>query len=186
MEIINTHIDGLVILEPKVFGDKRGYFFESFSARRFKECVADVNFVQDNESRSSRGVLRGLHFQHPPYAQAKLVRCVLGSVLDICVDIRRGSPTYGQYAAVELSADNKRQLFIPHGFAHGFVALSDDAVFQYKCDNYYHPEAEGGIDILDPAIGIDFPFDVKDAVLSDKDRRHPLLAHFQSPFVYEK
>lgn len=141
MDVIKTDIEGVVILQPRVFQDARGYFFESFSQREFDEKVKPVTFVQDNESMSSRGVMRGLHFQRPPYAQAKLVKCVQGRVIDVAVDLRKGSPTYGHHVAVELTADNHLQLFIPHGFAHGFVVLSDKAVFQYKCDNYYHPEA---------------------------------------------
>ena len=149
MEIIKTAIDGVVIIEPKVFGDNRGYFFESFSQREFDEKVAPIRFVQDNESMSSYGVMRGLHFQRPPFTQSKLVRCVKGAVLDVAVDIRKGSPTYGQHVAVELTEDNHRQFFIPKGFAHGFAVLSDIAVFQYKCDEFYHPESDGGISILD-------------------------------------
>ena len=156
INVIPTPIDGVVIVEPKVFGDPRGYFFESWSQREFDSKVAPVRFVQDNQSMSVRGVIRGLHFQRPPFCQAKLVRCVVGRVLDVAVDLRRGSPHYGRHVAVELSADNHRQLYIPHGFAHGFSVLSDVAVFQYKCDNYYHPEAECGISLHDPALGIDW------------------------------
>lgn len=185
MEVIKTDIEGLLIIEPKVFADERGYFFESFSQREFEENVGPVHFVQDNESCSRRGVMRGLHFQKPPYAQAKLVRCVRGAVLDVAVDIRRGSPTYGQHVAVELTEDNHRQFFIPKGFAHGFAVLSDVAVFQYKCDEYYHPEAEGGISILDYTLGIDWRISPDEAVLSAKDTLHPLLKDFGSPFVGE-
>lgn len=184
MEVINTAIPGVVILEPKIFNDARGYFFESYSKRVFDELVRPVDFVQDNESCSTRGVIRGLHFQKPPYTQSKMVRCVKGAVLDVAVDIRKGSPTYGHHVAVELSEDNHRQLFIPRGFAHGFAVLSDIAVFQYKCDNYYHPEAEGGISIADTSLGIDWHTDADNAVLSEKDTRHPLLKDFDSPFDY--
>lgn len=184
MKIIKTHIEGPLILEPKVFEDSRGYFFESYSRKLFDEKVAKVDFVQDNESCSSYGVIRGLHFQSPPFCQAKLVRCVRGKVLDVAVDIRKGSPTYGQHVAVELTEDNHRQFFIPHGFAHGFSVLSDVAVFQYKCDNYYHPEADGGISILDSSLNIDWQIDASKAILSDKDKNHPLLSEFESPFIF--
>ncbi len=182
MEYKTTDIEGLVIIEPKIFRDSRGYFFESFSERDFIEHVGDVHFVQDNESKSTRGVMRGLHFQCPPYAQAKLVRCVRGAVLDVAVDIRKGSPTYGRHMAVELTEDNHRQFYVPRGFAHGFVVLSDEAVFQYKCDNYYAPGSEGGISILDSSLGIDWRIDPKIAILSDKDCKHPLFKDFVSPF----
>lgn len=182
MEVIKTAIEGVVIIEPRVFRDARGYFFESFSEREFCEKVRPVRFVQDNESMSAGGVMRGLHFQRPPYTQSKLVRCVRGRVLDVAVDIRRGSPTYGRHVAVELSADNHRQLFVPRGFAHGFAVLSEEAVFQYKCDNYYHPEADGGISIADSSLGIDWRIDPSAALLSEKDTRHPLLRDFDSPF----
>ena len=184
MEVIKTNIDGVVIIEPRVFTDARGYFFESYSKREFDEKVRPVNFVQDNESCSSRGVMRGLHFQVPPFTQSKLVRCVRGAVLDVAVDIRRGSPTYGQHVAVELTEDNHRQFFVPRGFAHGFAVLSDVAVFQYKCDNYYAPQADGGISILDTSLGIDWRIDPADAILSEKDTRHALLRDFDSPFDY--
>ena len=182
MEVIKTDIDGVVILEPKVFKDARGYFFESFSQREFDEKVGHVQFVQDNESMSTRGVMRGLHFQRPPYSQAKLVRCVKGRVLDVAVDLRTDSPTYGRHVAVELSEDNHRQFFIPKGFAHGFAVLSDVAVFQYKCDEFYHPEADGGISIADTALGIDWQIPIDEALLSEKDTHHPLLRDFTSPF----
>ena len=182
MDVIKTNIDGVVIIEPKIFKDNRGYFFESFNEKEFKEKVADINFVQDNESMSTYGVMRGLHFQNPPYTQSKLVRCVKGSVLDVAVDIRKGSPTYGQYVAVELTEDNHRQFFIPKGFAHGFVVLSETAIFQYKCDDYYHPEADGGINILDDSLSIDWKIPTDKALLSDKDKKHPLLKDFNSPF----
>ena len=185
MDVIKTNIEGVVIIEPKIFKDARGYFFESFSKREFDEKVAKVDFVQDNESCSSYGVMRGLHFQRPPFAQAKLVRCVRGQVLDVAVDIRKGSPTYGKHVSCLLTEDNHRQFFIPRGFAHGFAVLSDTAVFQYKCDNYYHPEADGGISIVDPSLGIDWGIALEEAVLSDKDKNHPLLKDFESPFVFK-
>ena len=186
MDVIKTDIEGVVIIEPRVFKDARGYFFESFSQREFDEKVAPIlghiiNFVQDNESKSNYGVMRGLHFQHPPFTQSKLVRCVKGAVLDVAVDIRKGSPTYGQHVAVELTEDNHRQFLISKGFAHGFAVLSDVAVFQYKCDEFYHPEAEGGISILDDSLGIDWRISDK-AILSEKDTKHPLLKDFNSPF----
>lgn len=184
MEVIKTDIEGVVIIEPRIFADSRGYFFESYSKREFDEKVRPVDFVQDNESCSSYGVMRGLHFQAPPFTQSKLVRCVKGRVLDVAVDIRKGSPTYGQHVAVELSEDNHRQFFVPRGFAHGFAVLSDIAVFQYKCDNYYAPEADGGISIQDTSLGIDWLIDPSKAILSEKDLRHPLLKDFDSPFDY--
>ncbi len=183
MEIIKTVIDGVLIIEPRVFEDARGYFFESFNEREFLEKIGQVNFVQDNESMSSYGVMRGLHFQCPPYAQAKFVRCVRGCVLDVAVDIRKGSPTYGQHVAVELSEENHRQFFIPRGFAHGFSVLSEMAVFQYKCDNFYTPSAEGGISIQDTSLGIDWKIPTDRAILSEKDTRHILLKDFISPFM---
>lgn len=175
MEITKTYIDGVLIIEPKVFGDARGYFFESFSQREFDEKVTpilghSIHFVQDNESMSSYGVMRGLHFQRPPYTQSKLVRCVKGAVLDVAVDIRKGSPTYGQHVAVELTEDNHRQFFVPKGMAHGFAVLSETAVFQYKCDEFYHPEAEDGIQALDPTIGIDWQLPADKILLSEKDK----------------
>lgn len=184
MEVIKTPIEGVVIIEPRIFTDARGYFFESYSKREFDEKVRPVNFVQDNESCSTKGVMRGLHFQRPPFTQSKLVRCVKGAVLDVAVDIRKGSPTYGQHVAVELTEDNHRQFFIPRGFAHGFAVLSDIAVFQYKCDNYYAPQADGGIAITDESLGIDWRLDISDVILSEKDTRHPLLADFDSPFDF--
>lgn len=184
MEIIKTNIEGLVIIEPKIFKDARGYFFESFSQREFDGKVRPVNFVQDNESMSSYGVMRGLHFQRPPFTQSKLVRCVKGKVLDVAVDIRKGSPTYGQHVAVELSEDNHRQFFVPRGFAHGFAVLSETAVFQYKCDNFYAPQADGGISILDKSLGIDWIIPEDKALLSEKDTKHPLLENFDSPFDF--
>ena len=184
MEVLKTDIEGVVIIEPRLFADERGYFFESYSKKEFDEKVRQVNFVQDNESCSSYGVMRGLHFQRPPFTQSKIVRCVKGSVLDVAVDIRRGSPTYGKHVAVELTEDNHRQLFVPRGFAHGFVVLSDVAVFQYKCDNYYAPQADGGIAITDMSLGIDWRIDLSKTILSEKDMRHPLLAEFETPFEY--
>lgn len=185
MEVIKTHIDGVVIIEPKVFGDARGYFFESFSQKEFQEKVANIQFVQDNESMSKLGVMRGLHFQRPPYAQSKLVRCVKGQVMDVAVDIRKGSPTYGQHVAVLLTEENHRQFFIPQGFAHGFAVLSETAVFQYKCDNFYHPEADGGISILDETLGINWGVAMENALVSEKDAKHVKLAEFDSPFIYK-
>ncbi|MDE6866181.1 MAG: dTDP-4-dehydrorhamnose 3,5-epimerase [Muribaculaceae bacterium] len=184
MEVIKTSIEGPVIIKPRIFDDARGYFYESYNKKVFDELVEPVDFVQDNQSMSSFGVMRGLHFQRPPHAQAKLVRCIQGRVLDVAVDIRKGSPTYGQHVAVELSEENKLQFFIPRGFAHGFVVLSETALFQYKCDNYYAPEADGGISILDDSLGIDWQIDIKEALLSDKDKKHPLLAEFDSPFSF--
>ncbi len=184
MEVIKTSIEGVVIIEPKVFQDARGYFFESFSQREFEEKVRPINFVQDNESMSSYGVIRGLHFQRPPFSQSKLVRCVKGKVLDVVVDIRKGSPTYGQHVAVELSEENHRQLFIPRGFAHAFAVLSETAIFQYKCDNFYAPEADGGINIQDASLGIDWQIPMEKATLSAKDTKHPHLNDFDSPFDY--
>lgn len=184
MEIIKTDIEGVLIIKPRIFTDPRGYFFESYNKKEFDEKVGNVEFVQDNESRSTYGVMRGLHFQKPPYAQAKLVRCVRGRVLDVAVDIRKGSPTYGKHVAVELTEENHLQFFIPRGFAHGFAVLSDEAVFQYKCDNYYAPQADGGIAITDPALGIDWHIDPTRAILSEKDTKHPTLADFDSPFTF--
>lgn len=173
MEVIDTSIPGLKIIKPRVFTDSRGYFFESFNAREFAEKVADVTFVQDNESRSERGVIRGLHFQRGNDAQAKLIRVVSGKVLDVALDLRPGSPTYGRYEAVELSGENRLQLFLPRGFAHGFAVISDVAVFQYKCDNFYAPTSEGGVDPFDSTLAIPWPFKRHEAILSDKDKKHP-------------
>lgn len=207
MKIINTAIDGVLIIEPRVFKDARGYFFESFSQREFEEKVRKINFVQDNESMSSYGVMRGLHFQRPPYTQSKLVRCVKGAVLDVAVDIRKGSPTYGQHVECLLCAHDEegerianeynkslttnhstltakvgRQFFVPRGFAHGFAVLSETAVFQYKCDEFYHPEADCGISIVDDSLGIDWKIDADKVLLSEKDTKHALLKDFDSPF----
>ena len=185
MEVIKTKIEGVVIIEPRIFKDARGYFFESFSQKEFNEKVMPINFVQDNESMSSYGVMRGLHYQRMPYTQSKLVRCVKGRVLDVAVDIRKWSPTFGQHVAVELSEDNHRQFFIPRGFAHGFAVLSDVAIFQYKCDNFYAPQADGGISILDQSLGIDWQIPTDKALLSDKDLKHALLKDFDSPFTID-
>lgn len=195
MELIKTAIQGVYIVKPKVFGDARGYFFESFSQRDFDAALEQaakeagtrytpIRFVQDNESMSRYGVMRGLHFQRPPYTQSKLVRCVRGKVLDVAVDVRKGSPTYGKHVSVELSEDNHLQFFVPKGFLHGFAVLSEEAVFQYKCDEFYHPEADGGVSILDESLGIDWGLPAADALLSDKDTKHPLLKDFDSPFVF--
>ena len=182
MDVTKTDIEGVVIIEPRIFKDGRGYFFESFSQREFEEKVRKINFVQDNESMSSYGVMRGLHFQRPPFTQSKLVRCVKGAVLDVAVDIRKGSPTYGQHVAVELSEENHRQFFVPRGFAHGFAVLSETAVFQYKCDNFYAPEADGGISIVDGSLGIDWKINADKVLLSEKDTKHAFLKDFDSPF----
>lgn len=215
MEVIKTAIEGAVIIEPKVFKDARGYFFESFSQREFEEKVRKINFVQDNESMSSYGVMRGLHFQRPPFTQSKLVRCVKGAVLDVAVDIRKGSPTYGQHVSCllcgsdmdndeakkqlmsnigacpeydeglscdEIASAIHRQFFVPRGFAHGFAVLSETAVFQYKCDNFYAPQADGGISIKDDSLGIDWKIPTENALLSEKDTLHALLKDFDSPF----
>ena len=184
MKVIKTAIEDVVIIEPDVFGDARGYFFESYSQKRFDEQVRPVKFVQDNESKSRYGVLRGLHFQKGKDAQSKLVRVVKGRVLDVAVDIRRGSPTFGKYVAVELTEDNHRQLFIPRGFAHGFSVLSEEAVFQYKCDNLYAPQSEGAIAWNDPEIGIDWGLKAEDVLLSAKDAAHPLLSEAEELFDY--
>ena len=182
MNVINTEIDGVVIIEPHIYEDSRGYFFESFSQREFEEKVCKTVFVQDNESKSSYGILRGLHFQKPPFAQSKLVRCVKGRVLDVAVDIRKGSSTFGKWVSCELSEDNHRQFFIPKGFAHGFSVLSETAVFQYKCDEFYHPESEGAISWNDPDLKIDWLLPVTDIFLSEKDKCHDRLRDINSPF----
>ena len=207
MNVIKTNIDGVVIIEPRIFEDARGYFFESFSQREFDEKVRPITFVQDNESKSSYGVMRGLHFQRPPFTQSKLVRCVKGAVLDVAVDIRKGSKTYGQHVECLLCAHDEEgerianelgeavtssilplpsyiglQFFVPRGFAHGFAVLSETAVFQYKCDEFYHPEADGGISILDDSLGIDWRIPTDKAILSEKDKKHPMLKDFDSPF----
>jgi dTDP-4-dehydrorhamnose 3,5-epimerase len=186
MKVTPMPLDGVVLIEPQCFEDARGYFFESFSQREFEEKVRKINFVQDNQSMSCYGVMRGLHFQAPPFAQSKLVRCVKGRVLDVAVDIRKGSPTYGEHVAVELTEDNHRQLFIPRGFAHGFVVLSESAIFQYKCDNFYAPTADGGINIKDENLCIDWQIPTDNAILSEKDLKHLCLKDFDSPFDYNE
>lgn len=184
MEVIKTKIEGIVIIEPRIFKDARGYFYESFSQKEFDEKVMPIRFVQDNESMSTYGVMRGLHFQRPPFTQSKLVRCCRGAILDIAVDIRKGSPTYGQHVAIELTEENHRQLFIPRGFAHGFAVLSDVAVLQYKCDNFYAPQADAGIQLRDKDLSIDWKIPTENAILSEKDIKHPYLKDFDSPFDY--
>lgn len=179
MNVIKTQIEGVFILEPRIFNDARGYFFESFSAHEFEEKVCRTTFVQDNESFSTYGVVRGLHFQKPPFAQSKLVRVIQGAVLDVAVDIRPGSPTYGQHVAVELTGDNHRQFFIPRGFAHGFAVLSETVLFQYKCDQFYAPQSEGGIAWNDPTLNIDWKIPADQVILSEKDTQHPLLKDFE-------
>ena len=176
MNIIETNIEGVIIIEPRLFEDERGYFFESFNQKEFQEKVCKTTFIQDNESKSSYGVIRGLHFQKPPFAQSKLVRVVKGSVLDVAVDIRKGSPTFGQHVAVELTEDNHRQFFIPRGFAHGFSVLSKEVIFQYKCDNFYAPQSEGAIAWDDPDLGIDWQISIDEILLSEKDKSHHKLA----------
>ena len=184
MKVIKTAIEDVVIIEPDVFGDARGYFFESYSQKKFDEQVRPVKFVQDNESKSKYGVLRGLHFQKGKDSQSKLVRVVKGRVLDVAVDIRKGSPTFGKYVAVELTEDNHRQLFVPRGFAHGFSVLSEEAIFQYKCDNLYAPQSEGAIAWNDPEIGIDWKLPAEDVLLSAKDAAHPMLKDSEYLFDY--
>lgn len=182
MEIIKTAIEGLLVIKPQVFVDARGYFVETYNEKRYREAGIDAQFVQDNQSCSSYGVVRGLHFQRPPYTQAKLVCCTVGRVLDIAVDLRKDSPTFGQWHSVELSAENHLQFFIPKGFAHGFSVLSETAVFAYKCDNLYHPEADGGILLSDPDLAIDWQVPEELRILSEKDKRHPMLKDFDNPF----
>lgn len=184
MEVKETHIPGVVIIEPRLFKDDRGYFFESFSERDFNAQVREIHFVQDNESKSSHGVLRGLHFQKTPYAQSKLVRVIKGAVLDVAVDIRRGSPTFGQHVAVELTAENHRQCFIPRGFAHGFSVLSKEVIFQYKCDNFYVPQSEGALAWDDPDLGINWQIPMDKIILSEKDKHHPRLKEMEWLFDY--
>lgn len=186
MNIIETEIEGVVILEPRIFKDDRGYFYESFSQREFEEKVCQTTFVQDNQSMSVYGVVRGLHFQKPPYCQSKLVRCIKGAVLDVAVDIRKGSPTFGKYVAVELTEENHRQFFIPRGFAHGFAVLSDKAVFQYKCDNYYNKESEGAIAWDDATIGVDWRLSSEKVILSEKDKLSKPLAEAEFLFDYNE
>lgn len=184
MEVIKTDIEGVVIIEPRIFKDERGYFYESFSQREFEEKVCKTVFVQDNQSKSSYGVLRGLHFQKPPYCQSKLVRCMKGKVLDVAVDIRKGSPTFGKYVAVELSEDNHRQFFVPRGFAHGFAVLSEEAVFQYKCDNFYNKESEGAVAWNDASLGIDWRIELEKVILSEKDKQNKPLDSADFLFDY--
>ena len=183
MKFIKTEIDGLIIIEPKVFGDDRGYFFESYNQKKFEEVVGKVLFIQDNESKSSKGVLRGLHFQKPPFDQAKLVRCVKGKVLDVAVDIRKGSKTYGQYIAIELSSENNKQLFVPRGFAHGFLVLSESAIFAYKVDNVYAPDYDAGIYWNDPKLNIPWVINESEIRVSEKDSKLSSFSRFKSPFV---
>lgn len=182
MKIHECDIEGVVIIEPRIFADDRGYFFEAFSEREFAKQVCDTHFVQDNEVRSSYGVVRGLHFQLPPHAQSKLVRAAKGRILDVAVDIRQGSPTFGQYVAVELSDENHRQLFVPRGFAHGYSVLSDEAIVEYKCDNYYAPESEGAIAWNDATLAIDWGVHAERVILSEKDKHHPTLAECDKLF----
>lgn len=186
MEVIKTDIEGVVIIEPRLFRDGRGYFFESYSEKDFNAQVREVRFVQDNESKSSYGVLRGLHFQKPPYAQSKLVRVIKGAVLDVAVDIRKGSPTFGKHVAVELTEDNHRQFFIPRGFAHGFSVLTPEVIFQYKCDNFYAPQSEGALAWDDPDLGIDWRIPADRVILSEKDRHHPRLKDAEWLFDYNE
>ena len=186
MEVIKSTIEGVLVIEPRIFKDDRGYFYESFSQREFEEKVCNTIFVQDNQSKSSYGVLRGLHFQKPPFTQSKLVRCVQGAVLDVAVDIRKGSPSFGRYVAVELTDENHRQFFIPRGFAHGFAVLSEEAVFQYKCDNYYSPQSEGAIAWDDPQINIDWRIPSDKIILSEKDKKHSTLDKCDWLFDYSE
>ena len=186
MEVIKTEIDGVVIIEPRIFNDDRGYFYESFSQREFEEKVCRTTFVQDNQSKSSYGVVRGLHFQKPPYSQSKLVRCIKGAVLDVAVDIRRGSPTFGKYVAVELTEENHRQFFVPRGFAHGFAVLSEEAVFQYKCDNFYNKESEGSVAWNDPELAIDWRIPAEKVILSEKDKLSKNIADADFLFDYNE
>ena len=186
MNIIKTEIDGVVIIEPRLFKDDRGYFFESYSEKDFNAQVREIKFVQDNESKSSYGVLRGLHFQKPPYAQSKLVRVIKGAVLDVAVDIRKGSPTFGKHVAVELTEDNHRQFFIPRGFAHGFSVLTPEVIFQYKCDNFYAPQSESALAWDDPDLGIDWRIPSDKIILSEKDKHHPRLKDAEWLFDYNE
>ena len=186
MEVIKTEIEGVVIIEPRIFKDDRGYFYESFSQREFEEKVCRTTFVQDNQSKSSYGVVRGLHFQKPPYSQSKLVRCIKGAVLDVAVDIRKGSPTFGKYVAVELTEDNHRQFFVPRGFAHGFAVLSDEAVFQYKCDKLYNKESEGAVAWNDPELAIDWRIPVEKVLLSEKDKLSKNISDADYLFDYNE
>lgn len=184
MKIIETAIEGVVIIEPRLFKDERGYFFESFSQREFEEKIRKISFIQDNESKSSYGVLRGLHFQKPPYAQSKLVRVIKGAVLDVAVDIRKGSPTFGKHVAVELTEENHLQLFIPRGFAHGFSVLSQEVIFQYKCDNFYAPQSEGALAWDDSDLNINWRIPTNQIILSEKDKHHEKLKDASWLFDY--
>ena len=186
MNIIKTSIEGVVIIEPRLFKDERGYFFESFNQREFEEKICKTTFVQDNESKSGYGVIRGLHYQKPPFAQSKLVRVIKGAVLDVAVDIRKGSSTFGQHVAVELTEENHRQFFIPRGFAHGFSVLSEEVIFQYKCDNFYSPQSEGALAWNDPDLGINWRIPANDVVLSEKDKAHPCLKDTEQLFNYDE
>ena len=186
MEVIKTEIEGVVIIEPRIFKDDRGYFYESFSQREFEEKVCRTTFVQDNQSKSSYGVLRGLHFQKPPYCQSKLVRCIKGAVLDVAVDIRKGSPTFGKYVAVELTEENHRQFFVPRGFAHGFAVLSEEAIFQYKCDNFYNKDSEGSVAWNDPELAIDWRIPAEKILLSEKDKLSKNIADADYLFDYNE
>jgi dTDP-4-dehydrorhamnose 3,5-epimerase len=183
MKFTKTDIEGLIIIAPRVFGDERGYFLETYNEKEFEESIGEISFLQDNESKSSKGVLRGLHFQKPPFAQAKLVRCIEGKVLDVAVDIRKGSNTYGQHVAVELSGENKRQLFVPRGFAHGFVVLSDTATFAYKVDNTYAPEFDAGMRWDDTKLNIKWGMNENEVLVSEKDAQLPFFLEFDSPFT---
>lgn len=182
MRFIKTKIKDLIIIEPEIFGDERGYFIESYNKKKFEDIIGKASFVQDNESKSSKGVLRGLHFQKPPYDQAKLVRCIEGKVLDVAVDLRNGSKTYGQHIAIELSSENKKQLFVPRGFAHGFLVLSESAVFAYKVDNFYAPDYDSGISWNDPMLNIPWGMDKSEILVSKKDSKLPFFSDFKSPF----
>jgi len=183
MKFVNTPIEGLVIIEPTLFGDDRGYFLESYNKKEFEKAIGEISFVQDNESKSSKGVLRGLHFQKPPYAQAKLVRCIEGKVLDVAVDIREGSETFGQHITVELSGENKKQVFIPRGFAHGFLVLSESAIFAYKVDNSYAPTHDAGIRWDDSLLNIQWGVSESDVLVSEKDAKLPFFLEFETPFT---
>jgi dTDP-4-dehydrorhamnose 3,5-epimerase len=184
MKFLKTYIKGVVIIEPAVFSDNRGYFLESFNKKNFEDNIGKIDFVQDNESKSSRGVLRGLHFQKPPFAQAKLVRCIKGSVIDVAVDIRKGSPTYGKHVSIELSEDNKKQLYIPRGFAHGYSVLSESAIFAYKVDSNYAPECDAGILWKDPDLNIQWGVNNDDILISKKDSKLPSFSELESPFTF--
>lgn len=183
MKVSKTSIENLVVIEPRVFNDDRGYFMESFKADWFKKNVSNTDFIQDNESESTKGVLRGLHFQKPPFDQAKLVRVIQGEVLDVAVDLRKDSPTYGQYESILLTAENKKQFFVPRGFAHGFLVVSEKAIFSYKVDNVYSAENDAGLHWNDPTLNIDWQFDLKELILSEKDEKQPAFEDFKTPFL---